>query len=581
MSPQKPDRIRFGPFEVDTRSGELLRQGLRINLQDQPFQALLMLLEQPGELVTRDELSKKLWPEDTFVDFERGLNKAINKLRAALRDNADKPRYIETLPQRGYRFVARVEHLVQASDGFRPQHPWQIDSLAVLPLANLSGDPAQEYFSDGLTEELTCAISRIASLRVISRTSAMSFKNSTKSMTEIARDLSVDAVIEGSVSRSGEKVRVIAQLIRARDDKHLWAGRYERDLSDILHLQAEVAQNIATQINKTVDPKRAYPDESRHVNPKAYEACLKAIYLRDKFTPPDLLKSVEFFTRAISLDPVYAKAHGELSMAYFYLGVIGGGPSAEIFPKAKESAAKALELDETTASAHNALAVIHVFYDWDWIAAERESRRAIELSPGEPQGYVHLADYLSIRGRHREAIETYDRVLELDPISRVYICHLGLILHRARRYDESIAQCRRALEIDPHYAHGLWFLALSLEQKGEVAEAIAKLEEAVGLVRAPHFLGMLGRGYALAGDRPRATGILEELRAMSEHRYVSPFDTAVVLAGLGELDAAFPHFEEAFRQRVFRLIELTLPMFDALRTDPRWQDLVRRIGLAQ
>jgi TolB-like protein len=254
MSQPKPQRIRFGPFEVDTRSGELLRQGYRINLQDQPFQALLMLLERPGEVVTRDEFSRKLWPENTFVDFERGLNKAINKLRAALRDNPDRPRYIETLPQRGYRFVARVEHLVQASDGFRPQHPVEIDSLVVLPLANLSGDPTQEYFSDGLTEELTCAISKIVSLRVISRTSAMSFKDTKKSLTEIAQALSVDAVIEGSVSRSGEKVRVIAQLILARDDKHLWSGRYERDLGDVLNLQAEVAQVLPNRSTRPSIP---------------------------------------------------------------------------------------------------------------------------------------------------------------------------------------------------------------------------------------------------------------------------------------------------------------------------------------
>jgi tetratricopeptide (TPR) repeat protein len=295
--------------------------------------------------------------------------------------------------------------------------------------------------------------------------------------------------------------------------------------------------------------------------------------------PAELLKSVEIYTHAIDLDPAYAKAHGELSMAYFYLGLIGMGPSAEMFLKARASAAKALELDETTSSAHNAMAVVHIFYDWDWESAERESKRAVELSPGQPEGYVHLADYLSIRARHAEAIAMYDRVLELDPISRVYLCHLGLILHRARRYDESIAICRRALEIDPHYAHGLWFMALSLEQKGEIEEAIAKLQEAVSLVPASHFLGLLGRDYALAGDRARAAGILQELRASAHHRYVSPFDIAVVHAGLGELDTAFECFEEAYRQRVFRIVELTLPMFDSLHDDPRWQDLVQRVGL--
>jgi TolB-like protein/Tfp pilus assembly protein PilF len=579
MHVQKPQRIRFGPFELDTRSGELMRDGSRISLQEQPFQALVMLLERPGEVVTRQEFNKAMWPENTFVDFERGLNKAINKLRAALRDKAGKPRYIETLPQRGYRFVAPVEKVPAAGDGFPARHPYQIDSLAILPLANHTGDPAQEYFSDGLTEELICAISRIASLRVISRTSAMAFKDTRKSLSGIARELAVDAVVEGSVSRSGDRVRVTAQLIRARDDSHLWAGRYERDLGDILHLQAEVAQSIATQINKVIDPQRVYADQSRHVDPRAYEAFLKGNYFRDKVEPLALLRSLECYGRAVELDPAYARAHGALSVAYFYLGLFGVEPPAMMFPKARASAARALELDETVAAGHIGMAVVHVLYDWDWASAERECKRALELSPGEPYGYAHMADYLSIRGHHAEAIDVFRRALELDPISRLYIGFFGLLLHRARRYDESIAQCQKALEIDPHYVNAMWFMALSLEQKGGMKEAIAKLEEAVNLVRAPHFQGLLGWNYGRMGDRAKAVEILLELRAASEHSYVSPFDIAVIHAGLGELDTAFEYFEEAFRQRVFRIIELTLPMFDTLRGDPRWQDLVRRVGL--
>lgn len=561
------------------RSGELLRQGSRISLQDQPFQALIMLIERPGEVVTRKEFSKALWPGNTFVDYERGLNKAINKLRSALRDNAEKPRYIETLPQRGYRFVAPVEKLTSTGDGFRPQNPPQIDSLAVLPLANLSGDPAQEYFSDGLTEELICSISRIASLRVISRTSAMSFKGTRKPLDEIARELAVDAIVEGSVLRSGDRVRVTAQLILARDDSHIWAGRYERDLGDILHLQAEVAESIATQINKAIDPKRAYSDQSRHVNPEGYEAFLKGNFFRDKMAPFELLKSVECYTRAIELEPANARAHGEMSVAYFYLGLFGIESPAMMFSKARASAARALALDETVAAAHIALAVVHVLYDWDWASAERECKRAVELSPGEPYGYAHMGDYLSIRGRHREAIDIFRRALELDPISRLYIGFFGLLLHRARRYDESIAQCRKALEIDPHYVNAMWFMALSLEQKGELGQAVATLEMAVSLARAPHFLAILGRVYAVNGEVAKAITILDELEAVSRESYVSPFDMAVVEVGLGELTAAFEHFEEAYRQRVFRLVELTLPMFDNLRSDARWRDLTRRVGL--
>src|ERR1700686_1199673 len=364
MSESSPRMFRFGFFEVDTRSGELRRQGSKINLQEQPFQALVLLLERPGEVVTREELRKRLWPENTFVDFERGLNKAINKLRAALRDHAEKPCFIETLPLRGYRFIAPVE--------------------------NLSGDSTQEYFSDGLTEELICAVARIASLRVISRTSVMPYKGSRKSLPAIAKELCVDAVVEGSVTRSDQKVRITVQLILATEDRHLWSGRYERDLCDILQLQAEVAQSIATQIHKLIDPEHAYPERARQVHPQAYEACLKGNFFRDKMTPDDLEKSIEFFNRAIDLDPAYAGAYGELSRTYFYVGLFGIGHPGEMFPKARANAAKALELDETVASAHIALAAVHIFYDWDWAAAEAESKRAVELSPGESVTHAHF-----------------------------------------------------------------------------------------------------------------------------------------------------------------------------------------------
>jgi len=581
MSESSPQRFRFEFFEVDTGSGELRRRGSKVNLQGQPFQVLVLLLERPGQVVTRDELSKQLWPANTFVDSERGLNKAINKIRAALRDDAEKPRFIETLPQRGYRFIAPVEKLAEVHGRFRLQNAPRIDSLAVLPLENLSGDTAQEYFSDGLTEELIYAVARIDSLRVISRTSVMPYKGFQKSLPVIAKELGVDAIVEGSVARSDQKIRITVQLIHATEDRHLWSGRYERDLRDILQLQAEVAHSIAFQIHKVVEPEHAYPERERKVHPQAYEACLKGNFFRDKMSPADLEKSIAFFTRAIELDPLYARAYGDLSRTYFYLGLFGVGPSGEMFPKARQNAAKALELDETVASAHIALAAVHIFHDWDWTAAEAESKRAVELSPGDSVTHAHFADYLSLTGRHSEAVAAYSRVLDLDPISRVYIGHFGLILYRARRYDESIAQCQKALEIDPHYVNGLWFLAISLEQKGDLPGAIAKLEKAVSLSQGPHYRALLGRAYALAGDKCGALEILDELKAVSQRGYVSPFDIAVVYEGLDDRTSAFQYFEEAYQQRVFRIIELTMPMFDRLRSDPRWQNLVRRIGLPQ
>jgi len=463
--------IGFGPFEVDTRSGELRRRGVRIRLQEQPFQILVILLEHAGEVVGREDLIGRLWP-DTFVDFDRGLNKAINRLREALGDSADEPRFIETRPQRGYRFLAQVTAVAGgAYDGkeehgpMLPQHAVRIDSLAVLPLDNLSGDPSQEYFSDGMTDELIGAISRIKLLRVISRTSVMRYKGARKSLREIARELRVDAVVEGSVMRSGERVRIIAQLIYIPEDKHLWSGRYERELRDILQLQAEIAQEIASQIQKLVDPKLLLPGRPIQINPQAYELALKANYFHEKFTPMDLGRSADLYRQAIAIDPTYAQAHANLSQAYFYQGLFGLGPCTDLFPKAKTSALKALELDENVAAAQNALAAIHVLYDWDWANAESVCRRGVDLRPGDAAARQHLADYMSIQSRHEEAIAESRKALESNPISRVSLGHLGLLLYRARRYDESIAQCQKTLDIDPDYCNAMWFMALAQEQK--------------------------------------------------------------------------------------------------------------------
>jgi TolB-like protein/Flp pilus assembly protein TadD len=575
-----PHLIRFGPFEVDTRSGELRRQGSKINLQEQPFQVLVLLLERPGEVVTREELSRKLWPENTFVDFERGLNKAINKLRAALRDDAEKPSFVETLPHHGYRFIAPVDSPSPAH-GVRPKHLPAIDSIAILPLDNLSGDSAQEYFSDGMTEELICAVARVDSLRVISRTSVMRYKGAQKSLPAIAKELNVDAIVEGSVARSGGKVRITAQLIYAAEDRHLWAGRYERELRDILQLQAEIASDIAGQIHKLVDPRHHSSAPARKVHPQAYEACLKGIFFRDKLTPTDLSKSISCFAQAIDLDPDYAQAYANFSHAYFYMGIFGMGPASELFPKAKACAVRALELDESVPCAHNALAVVHILYEWDWPAAEAECMRALQLSPNDSMTHLHLADYMSIQNRHEEAIAQFQRVLELDPISPVYIAFFGMILYRARRFEEAVEQCQKALEIAPHYPNALWFMSLAQEQQGHLHEAIASLEKAVNLSQGQgsYFQALLGRAYGLAGDKAKAQGILDGLKALSLQRYVSPFDIAVVYAGLGDLPSAFQWFDRAYEERVFRIIELTLPMFDDLRSDPRWQVLVRRIGL--
>jgi TolB-like protein/Tfp pilus assembly protein PilF len=573
--------IGFGPFEIDTRSGELRRGGVRIRLQEQPFQILVILLEHAGEVVKREDLIGRLWPDNTFVDFDRGLNKAVNRLREALGDSADKPRFIETLSQRGYRFLTQVTAVARDEEHgpMLPPHALRIDSLAVLPLDNLSGDLSQEYFSDGMTDELIAAISRIKLLRVISRTSVMRYKGAGKSLPEIARELRVDAVVEGSVMRSGDRVRIITQLIYIPEDKHLWSGRYERELCNILQLQAEIAQEIASQIQKMVDPRLLFSGQPIQINPRAYELALRANYLYEKFTPMDLARSADLYRQAIAIDPDYAQAHANLSQSYFYQGLFGLGPCTDLFPKAKTSALKALELDENVAAAQNALAAIHVLYDWDWANAESECRRGVELRPGDAAARQHLADYMSIQARHDEAIAESRKALESNPISRVSLGHLGLLLYRARRYDESIAQCQKTLDIDPHYCNAMWFMALAQEQKGLLSLSIANLERTVSLCGEPLFLALLSRDYALSGERTKALEILNRVKTLSHETYVSPFDIAVIHIGVGDLTSAFEQLEEAYRQRVFRLVELTMPMFDNLRPDPRWKNLVQRIGL--
>ena len=613
--------IRFEVFEVDLQSGELRRQGVKVKLQEQPFQVLVLLLQHPGEVVTREELQSKLWLADTFVDFDRGLNKAINRLREALGDDAESPRFIETLPRRGYRFIAPVntpgaDLRARPSEGPRPgaslHKRWllasaavllavpllslglnvggirdrllsqraqpRIESLAVLPLQNLSGDPAQEYFSDGMTDELITEIAKIGSLRVISRTSIMQYKGAHKPLPVIAKELGVDAIVEGTVVRSGQKVRITAQLIQARDDRHLWSEKFERDLGDVLKLQGEVAQAIAGQIQIKLTPQeRAILARARPVNPQAYEAYLAGNYLRNKMEGLD--KSIELFTKAIELDPDYAQGYAGLSMSYVYFGIFGLRPSGEVYPKARAAAIKALELDETVAEAHLTLADVKKGYDWDWAGAEAEYKRALELNPSNSMAHALYADYLSKMRRHEEAIAEAMQARKLDPISVHTNVVLGMTLYRARRYDEAMEACQKALELDPNHPYALWFQALAHEQKRQLPEAIANLKKAVSLSDAPLFRALLANGYALAGERTKALSVLDELKTLSKQRYVSPLDFAVVYTGLGDRDSAFQWLEKAYQERTMRIQELPEPLFDSLRSDPRFRDLMRRIGL--
>ena len=615
--------IRFGMFEADLSSGELRREGVKIKLQEQPFQILAALLERPREVVTREDLQKRLWPSDVVVDFDRGLNKAINRLREALGDDADNPRFIETLPQRGYRFLAVVEPAavepvppppaIVTADGPRSSPPpipfltrrrgllavaggliaaplltlgyrrllstsGRIESIAVLPLENLSGDLEQEYFSDGITDVLIGEIARIGSLRVISRTSVMQYKRSGReSLPKIARELNVDAILEGTVARSGQRVRITAQLIRASDDRHLWSEKYERNATDILSVQSEVARAVADQIQIALTPQvKQVLTRKRPLNPEAYDLFLKGNFFLHQGLS-GIGKSIEFFRQAIALDPSQAESHAGLAEALCFAGIFGIRPSAETFPEARVAALKALELDESNAGAHTALADVKKGYDWDLPGAEAEYKRALQLNPSHLMARVWYAEFLGRMRRFDEAIEQLDRAIALDPLSPISHVSRAMLFFRARRYDEAIRTSQLVLDLNPGYVNALWWLGASYAGKRDFPKAAAAFTKALSLSDGPLFRGYLGYVYGQAGEKAKALGILKELTILSKQGYVPPVDFAVVYAGLGDADSTFHWLEKAVQVRETR-IELASMYYDSFRSDPRYADLMRRLG---
>jgi TolB-like protein/Flp pilus assembly protein TadD len=562
--------VRFGMFEADFRAGELRKRGVKVKLQEQPLQILQMMLQRPGEVVTRDELRHKIWPADTFVDFEQGLYNAVRRLRDALKDSAEKPRFIETLSRRGYRFIGTIE-----------ASPRQIQSLAVLPLENLSCDPEQEYFAEGLTEALITTLAKIGELRVISRTSVMLYKGVRKPLPEIARELGVDAVVEGTVLRAGERVRITAQLIDAPKESHLWAESYERDLRDVLALQAEVAQAIAREIQVKLTPQeqvhfaQVYP-----VDPEAYEAYLKARYHWNRRSREGLAEAVHYFQDAIVKDPTYAAAYTGLADCLSVLGFWSFVPPNEGCGKAKGLAQKALQIDNGLAEAHSSLAFATMSYDYDFVTAEREFERSIALNPGYVTAHHLFGWCLSVMGRYEEGYTEIKRAIRLDPRSSVLYWCLGFVYRRGRRYDEAIEQYQKALELDPDSAHAYGGLGLAYLNKSLHEPAIGAFRKAIELSRgAPTFLAFLAETYATAGNRENAQKMLEELQELSKQRYVTPYGLARVYAALDKKEEALHWLETAYRTRDPWMVFLkTDAEFDHVFSDPGFQHLLRRMN---
>ncbi len=631
-------RLGFGVFELDLRAGELRKHGLRVRLQEQPFQVLAMLLEHPGEVVTREELQRRLWPADTFVDFDHGLNKAISKIREALGDSAESPRFVETVARRGYRFLAEVK-VADATPVRRPEpatqpHPapeprdrsnlpgkpamfkrhlpslaWKISliallllvaslatrklrsanstspvirSLAVLPLESLSSDASQDYFADGMTDELISDLGQISALRVISRTSVMAYKHARKPLPQIARELNVDAVVEGTVLRSGDQVRITAQLIEASSDKHLWSQSYQGELRDTLALQGKVARAIADQIRINLNSQeQAALKNVRVVNPEAYESYLKGRYFWNKRTADGLKVALAYFNQAIDEDAKYAQSYSGLADTYALLGdwQYAAMTPKEALPKAKAAAIKALELDSALGEAHNSLAFCLDGFDWDFDSAGKEFRRAIELNPGYATAHHWYAWHLSLLGRYDEAIVEMRKAENLDPLSLIINADLAELLVLAHSYDESIRQSRKTIEMDPNFALAHNQLGQAYLQKQMHDEAIAELQKAVQLsAGSPTCIANLARVYAASGKRSEAAKLLSDLKKRSNPGYSHASEIAVIYAALGDKNQAMTWLEKGYEER-FNPGVLLRPGFDPLRSDPRFQDLVRHIGL--
>jgi TolB-like protein/Tfp pilus assembly protein PilF len=585
-SSQIPQVLRFHVFELDVRTGELRKRGTKLRLQGQPLQVLATLLKRAGELVTREELRSEIWPADTFVDFDHSLHNAIARIRETLGDSAGAPRYIETLPRRGYRFIKRVDEVKPEAPASPLRHNRDVDArgiqaIAVLPLEDLSGEPGHEYFADGMTEALITCLAKIKALRVISRTSALQYKGIRKSLPQIARELNVDAVIEGSILRSGERVRITAQLIHS-SDQHLWAESYERDFRDILSLQSEIARQVAHQVRIVLTPEeRNRLGIVRQVNPEAHELYLKARHFWNKRTEENVRKALSYFQQAIDNDPTYAQGYAGLADSYNILGYYNALPPNEAYPKGKAAALKALELDDSLAEPHAALGVVKRDFEWDWSGAEAEFQRAIELNPGYVEAYHWRSTLLSMLGRHADALREKKKALAMDPLSVVIRTDLARMYYFSRDYDQSLEQYRAALDMDPNFGSAHLWLAQVYEQKGLNEEAISSLKTGMHLLSdSTYALAKLGQGYAIAGRCDEARTVLNQLNTLSSTRFVSPYDIALVHLGLKDNDEAFTWLQRALEQRSLWLGYLSVePQLDPLRSDQRFQRLRRRVNL--
>jgi TolB-like protein/DNA-binding winged helix-turn-helix (wHTH) protein/Flp pilus assembly protein TadD len=598
-----PRGYRFGVFEVDLASASVRRDGLQIRVRGKPFDILVVLLERPGALVTRDDLRQRLWAADTFVDFDHGLNAAMNRLRDALGDSAENPRFVQTIPRRGYRFIAPVEPLFPAvqAEPVRPETvlaatapapvtvrrtPWSSRlgailasavlialiaaggwlswrsaepaaapsgrrMIAVLPFANLSGDPDQDYFSQGITEELIAQLGALNpdALGVIARTTTARYASGGFSVKDIGRMLAVQYVLEGSVRRSGQQVRISTQLIDAGRQTQLWAETYDQPIGDVLLTQRDVAMRVAEALTMSVLGARAVP---RMQSPAAYEAYLRGRYLRQQGSYESLSRAREYFEQAIGLDPGYAAAHAGVADVHHVLGGPGWefGPPREILPLALQSAARAIELDARLPDGYAVRGMSRLWLEWDPQGAEQDLRRAIALNPSFAQAHQYLSTVLLVQGRPADAIDAARRAAQLDPLSPVAGTTLGYRLYYAGQYDAAREQFERVIELAPAFASARLGLAQTLRELGRHDDSFAALQHAVSVAGGRTYIqAHLAYAEARRGREAEARRLLAELEALDRSGYVAPFNLALVAAGLGDAEGVRTQLERAFGDR--------------------------------
>jgi TolB-like protein/Flp pilus assembly protein TadD len=570
---------RFGSFELDLQARELRKRGIRVKLQEKPFQILEALLGKPGALVTRAELRQKLWP-DTFVGFDRSLNTAVNSLRKALGDLAGNPRFLETRTRHGYRFIAPVENIARnSSRSLQDQHT--LDSIAVLPFQNASGDPEMEYLSDGISDALIDTLSHLPRIRVMARTTVFRYKGREMDTQTIGQDLNVRALLTGRVSLRNDTLTIGAELVDTTQGWRLWGEQYNRKLSDIFAVQDEISREIAGKLRlRLAADERARLHKHYTSKPEAYQSYLRGRYHWNKTTPEEVDKGIGYFEQAIREDPQFALAYAGLADSYALFAFFGIHPSKEVMPKAEQAARKALEIDESLAEAHVSLAGIHKSYYWDWLGAEKEYRQALVLNPNYSTAHRWYAAFLMSLGRTGDALQEMERALELDPLCLIINMEMAWLFYMARDYDRAVEQALKTLDIEPQFFSAFHTLGLAYEQMGRHKEAISAFKKAhSGSAGNPISLAGLAHAYATAGRNGEARKIVMDLGQRAKHGYIPWYISSILYLALGDKAQGLKWLEKAFDERDPWLIWISQdPRLDSVRDDPRFRQLLKRMN---